>query len=615
MQHAMTVKLRHAARSTNARAPLVSLPAGVLRFILLHCTMLGRIAMSQTCHALRTAALSMPSLWSSISCNMLQLDRRDLPTLEPAGFDVPGWRRLPIFFIPSRHYALWATQSAFLSRASPVGIHLELITDISERFVDMIATHLDHVEKLHLALFDWRPFVWDRPQLQEEDLDTPHPRIYSYADEGLPRDLSLLVSNDYPLFMPSRPFTRSLAMLNHVLREPAPRLKSLSLDMYQFHDIPMRTDLSADLFAGRAPVHLQRCKLRGINWPRLGCPGLAAVTHFDYAPHPAKLTATEVCEILEGLPVLHTLGLSLQDFEQNETDIEKLQQRHGCLVNVGINIDSFRGLRPRPPRERSPPRLYVVDILIAFFALRAVQQFAVRAEIASGRDPDKPSAIIRPQRLELASPWSVAYSSDITVRLSAQTVKLVLQQAATLSGVTVCIMDLDFPTSIDLRPPPPFPALTHLCLVTEWCTDCKDFNPDSPFDMFTGRWSVPALLELRIVCRNQTMSRSDACAKGCVQSLARIEAFVSEHLSFAAPRLQHLLIAGFRRDPNEDFDAAMESLRSLSDIVEVSSECVLNMPAHNITHRSLPREGIIAIFDESPVQTEPQNWDRMARPN
>lgn len=263
--------------------------------------------------------------------------------------------------------------------------------------------------------------------------------------------------------------------------------------------------------------------------------------------------------------------------------------------SFGIDIDSIVcGVINRPHAYEKMP---MVDAIItSMWDVASIKHFALRAELEL--DGDQPSAVILPQRLELASPWSIACVQDCIFRISAESVASMFQYPEAVAQVVECALDITFPRVYGFWSPV-LPALTQLCVVIPYCGLCNPWGSGSAFDVFDTLWECAALQDLHISYEHTRFDypRYRHCQHSCIVSLTQLTRFIREHLAFSAPRLRTLSVSGCRCDPAEDTVAAVAALHEIAELVDLAAPGPLNASLYDVSDSPYHVDGMVAVFD------------------
>ncbi|EJD41992.1 hypothetical protein AURDEDRAFT_126752 [Auricularia subglabra TFB-10046 SS5] len=545
-----------AGRSANEYAQLVRLTTcpAVLSCLLTHLDLLDRLPLSHACHALLNAVPPGPH----IICSMFEMTGGLPPILLPS--DGSQQLRVPIW-CPG----LWDSLSALLARVPDHGVALRIESDLSDALLDVLSAHLHKLSSLELNVYQVRIHPHLTPRRGRG-------RAIAHTSERAARHGSLETQKPRT-WAGDALFQRLL----HLLRQPAPRMHTLRVEVQPAEDL-QDVFLPSNLLSGAA--NLLRLHLFGVDIP-FDCPGLsfAQLVAFDYAPTGGAFDLGSIHEILKLMPSLVTLGLTLSE-PHAPAALPHTNSRHAHLRHVSLNLHGIEYSR------KVQQSIAVLCDFIAFFRKSCAPTPEFAAAIPSRNGLVLPSeSRFNYARVEQGHLWAHLWMSAGTddhprpPELSMLSHRLWRASyiLAHVVELTVSTSNLIFGDGHGPDPPPRAPALQRLTVRVDMCGDCDEvyFWPgmDSVWVWAYGRyegsdvgpWECPALRDVVLTLpAKSAVTRPGMCADGCLLAIAGLDTFVRSYLvlSPAAKPLRSLTVPSQRV-----LDHEMPIARGLADEV------------------------------------------------
>lgn len=499
-----------------------------------HLPLLSRIAISGTCQRLRNISLSALHLWSNVYAGPVM-------TFYPDGA------------LERQHPTkIWTAVSAMIGRSGRCMGEISIAFETSSFADTWAASELLGAVIVQAAKLDLIPF--GRGIL----------RVYREDDRMEPKDVM------------TRPAPNSWSSVSASLCAPAPSLGSFSVC------IPDGFQPSTVLDTESYPLHpgtlggvcgqLRSCYLHGVILPLEGCRAFAALTLFDYQPVPVAMTAAGIAQILELMPQLDTLGLTLQ-FPRGEP-FNGPSPVHQRLARVAARFPS--------PSTLVDESSDIVDFFsqvtsaTVVLDLRSVRPFSWY-ECVLPRQLQQPAEVAADHRVTVARVQKLAVLVKPAVLLKELMADAALAKVVALTISEEWWQDSGFPPAPQLRQ-------LRIQLVA-----CSYLPPDDDImiaafgiSVFTSGeehtpWQCPQLEELCFVYRHTEFCSmrpvyddrdfTCACQNGCVMSLADVAHFVRMRLQFSARKLRQLILPCLQALADPDPAAAFAVLLDLAEEV------------------------------------------------
>ncbi|KZV81041.1 hypothetical protein EXIGLDRAFT_731947 [Exidia glandulosa HHB12029] len=539
--------MRTRSRTVNMQAPLAGLPRPALRRLLEHLDMVDRLALSCTCWSLRSAALAMPSLWTSVQYDTL----REYLITRTEG------RRM-------KRRGLMIQPPAFLGRVSTI--------------LALTGSHIcNRLEVLDLN-------ITGRSYRLGSAAESQDAMLYCHTTNPRPTEIDVLLP---------------------VLSSPAPELRKLVL-AFGHHQWETRGGrhpvLRADLFAAHNSPYLLNARLARVAFPVGGCPALSYLTSLDYVPPGGTLLSSDLCVMLSHLPNLNVLGLTFYFFNVSAG-------ADPCRLPPKVAVHVLQDLTELMHAGNYNSILTTrVAQLVDFFLNNGVMQLAVATP--GMHDLASFVTATTTVRLEcLVDAWTyVTREDDRVLHLQRSRALWLLLREQPFRSLVVLALPADF---IARQPQPVLdaPVLRDLCFVVNYCGDCSSLPPDSNWDhnprwdIWQLPWRCPSLRAVYVICpafilRGRSALPSDhsycVCSSGCLITLSDMRNFVSRCLIAGhRSRLDKLALSGIRfRDAEQ-----IPSLRTVAEEVVIQEEDVFALRTMTSTVSDLEEHGPAALFD------------------
>ncbi|KZW01251.1 hypothetical protein EXIGLDRAFT_718995 [Exidia glandulosa HHB12029] len=380
--------------------------------------------------------------------------------------------------------------------------------------------------------------------------------------------------------------------LLRALSEPATQLETFSLtsSVYIPHDLDKYPLLALDnwhaLFADIAPS-LTRCSLNGVRLPPASSTAFRAVTCFDYSIVPVMETE-DISRILALMPSLRTLALMAPNFQTVTRDAASVD---------GITHSSLRNILLSTWRECSAlPWLtqfhFVDNISLVGTAISALESLPYH--VPRGACLQNADALVFSRHK--------TFDLETCIRLHSGHVEVSNALALQVSAYPLTWLSIGESTWPDGETI--MPAMNTLETLAVIFAPCFLISPYSPYaGIFAGayttsgapdtRWAMPRLRELRIssppLSQDSPHSTHDwqPCHCGSLTvSLHDVSSFIQHCVSFSAPKLDTVVVAG-ATVVDYDFAAAWSDLVQLTDGIDIEEGHDTNYARHISTPTGL----------------------------